>query len=480
LTVNNATINLTVPEQTENIPKNNQSVFAAIRKSILQLAFTEEDEEQICLRAGRIISVSLGCVAEFVRAEVSPETKGDFSAFPVVVNDKTEGTLLVESFKIEQSVEYLGAELQEIAELITLAVLSSRQSEELAQMENESEEMLFFAPDIIFVVDSKGIIKMANQKAIDLVQLDEKQVKGKNFSLILGTQTPNVARLVELAEQHGRFEIELVKKSGRRLASFSVSLVAQNGGAQILMVGRDITKERQAQLALRRSERATLMSQTIDYLLHEVNNPLAALISSVTTATRKSKKLEDKNSIKGLQLSLKTAQNAASRINNAMSMLSAVNHSRTIGGPQSIDAGFELSLAISAAEQENKNVTILQHIENLPNFNITPLHFAEIVGACLKNAVQEVSTLKNPRVIISGYVKNNNVIIQIEDNGKGVDPQTAKQIFMPFYTTKPLGEAIGLGLSMANDMIKKEGGHIEVTKSKELGGACFTLFFPMN
>ncbi len=86
-----------------------------------------------------------------------------------------------------------------------------------------------------------------------------------------------------------------------------------------------------------------------------------------------------------------------------------------------------------------------------------------------------LSTLLDKDVI----EKNKEIIlIKVRDNGTGIPPDTLKQIFNPFFTTKPCGEGTGLGLSISQDIIAAHGGHMNVV-SEENVFTEFTIALPV-
>ena len=93
----------------------------------------------------------------------------------------------------------------------------------------------------------------------------------------------------------------------------------------------------------------------------------------------------------------------------------------------------------------------------------------------LLNASQAIKD--NGKVCIKTYMKDNNVCVDIEDNGMGIEEKNLRKIFDAFYTTKPVGEGTGLGLSISSEIIKKHEGTIKV-KSKVGEGTKFTMCFP--
>ena len=74
--------------------------------------------------------------------------------------------------------------------------------------------------------------------------------------------------------------------------------------------------------------------------------------------------------------------------------------------------------------------------------------------------------------------EGNYAIITVSDTGEGMSEETVAKIFEPFYTTKPVGEGVGLGLSIVHGIIKEHNGFIEV-KSKLGIGTAFIVKLPI-
>lgn len=472
-----------------------------LRRQLLRLALAETQSTDYLHEALRLVSDTLHIPALFV-SEHDTKLHNHTEPFMVAAQNKSIGTLLIDK-NIFETDDLSRDSIQEVADIIGLSLLSLQQGEELEAVESESEEMLQYAPDVIFLLGETGIIRMANHKAHELLGAASGTLKDRSIQDILNHPTMN--ELFQCARSGEKFEVEITGTRGRRLASFTVSLLAQDGNDhQLLMVGRDITTERQAELALRRSERATLMAQTIDYLLHEVNNPLGALLSGVSTVLRQTEKLQKlvadignsaqdtptpdswmtqlESQLVSQNRMLQSARKSGSRLAEAMKMLRLVNQKRTLSDAKSVDPAFELGLAISAMELDHQTIQVEKNLVSLPMLDAPPLHLAEIFGSILKNSAEALESIsREPKqIVVTGQNNDKRVIITVEDNGPGIPADQRQRVFMPFYTTKPLGNAIGLGLSMALDMTKRVGGTIQLDASPRLGGACVTVTFPVQ
>lgn len=94
------------------------------------------------------------------------------------------------------------------------------------------------------------------------------------------------------------------------------------------------------------------------------------------------------------------------------------------------------------------------------------------------NSIEAMRThTDRPRELLIKSAKNADaVLIQVQDSGKGLDPEQAGRIFEPFFTTKPQG--IGMGLSISRSIIESHGGRLWTVNGSS--GALFQFTLPIN
>jgi signal transduction histidine kinase len=93
------------------------------------------------------------------------------------------------------------------------------------------------------------------------------------------------------------------------------------------------------------------------------------------------------------------------------------------------------------------------------------------------NSIQAMERGGELKAVIAEAESSAEIRIDVIDNGPGIPPEYLNQIFDPFFTTKKEGVGTGLGLSVSYNIIKKNGGRMEV-QSKPGQGTCFSLFLP--
>jgi len=96
------------------------------------------------------------------------------------------------------------------------------------------------------------------------------------------------------------------------------------------------------------------------------------------------------------------------------------------------------------------------------------------------NAEQAIGSGTSPdrRIAIRTFDTDHGVVLEVEDSGPGVRREDESKLFQPFFTTKPIGEGTGLGLSVSYGIVRSYGGTIGYRRG-DLGGALFHFELPI-
>ena len=141
-----------------------------------------------------------------------------------------------------------------------------------------------------------------------------------------------------------------------------------------------------------------------------------------------------------------------------------------------LHAGLEATLNIVSNDVRFK-ADIVRELGDIPAVECLPFQINQGFLNILLNAAQSI-TGRGTITLRSGRVTDE-VWISITDTGQGIPPERMARIFDPFYTTKPVGQGTGLGLSVSYGIVKKHGGRIDV-QSQTGAGATFTIRLPIK
>lgn len=143
---------------------------------------------------------------------------------------------------------------------------------------------------------------------------------------------------------------------------------------------------------------------------------------------------------------------------------------------EDIHEGIRSTLKLLVNELKNK-ITIHEEFGDLPMVECTLSQINQVLVNLITNAAHAIEA--KGEIWIRTRREGENVLIEIQDTGSGMSPQTVEKIFDPFFTTKKVGQGTGLGLSIAYGLIEKHHGKISV--KSELGrGTTFVIQLPIQ
>jgi len=253
-------------------------------------------------------------------------------------------------------------------------------------------------------------------------------------------------------------------------------------------------KLRQTQAQLIQKEKMVSLGNLVAGLAHEVNTPLGAINSNADTAQRIikiiSSVIRDKEKGPWTEEKREKLTRAAEALNE-LNQSTAMGASRidkvvkALRGFARLDAteyqkadlyqGIEDTLTLLIVNPELK-IKIEKDFAPLPEIYCNPGQLNQVFLNILTNAIE--ATDRQGKIWIRTRRENEAVVIQIEDNGRGIAEENLEKIFDPGYTTKGAGVGTGLGLSICYRIVSEHGGSIEV-KSDKGKGATFTIRIPI-
>ena len=141
-----------------------------------------------------------------------------------------------------------------------------------------------------------------------------------------------------------------------------------------------------------------------------------------------------------------------------------------------VETGLDSTLNVVWNELKYK-AKVVKEYGNTPQIECLPSQLNQVFMNLLVNAAHAID--ETGLITIRTGSNDDHVWVEVEDSGRGIPPENLGRIFEPFFTTKPVGKGTGLGLSLSYGIVKKHGGHIEVS-SQINKGTTFRVVLPRH
>ena len=356
---------------------------------------------------------------------------------------------LAESYHaLEQRVEKLTLELNQAR---TERVKQLSEKERLASRISQLLELL---PGGVVVLDADGLITECNPAAIKLLG-----------SPLVNRHWHEIINRAFAPEIDDGSEVNL--KNGKRVSIVSQSLGSEPG--QIILI-TDVTERHALQSLLNRHYRLSAMGEMAASLAHQIRTPLATALLYISHLNRSTVSDEDRS--RTLDKVVSRLRYLDHMVNDMLQFARSGTYEMDCVSMRQIIDGLMLSIE-PQIQAHHGSIQVFGKYENLyVHGNSDALQ-----GAML-NIVTNAIQISGDKVKIDIRVtttRKGTVRIAITDNGPGIEKDMLKNLFTPFFTTRPDGT--GLGLAVAHTIVEAHKGYIDV-KSTFGRGATFYIEIP--
>ncbi len=259
---------------------------------------------------------------------------------------------------------------------------------------------------------------------------------------------------------------------------------------------RSLDDLHQAQDRLVQTEKMASLGRLTSGVAHELKNPLNFVTNFAALQTELADELTDElgpeDGAHVGEVLADLRENAAKILEHGRRADRIVQgmalHSRArMGEPVEADLAPLLGQAADAAEERARSswpaVTFEHDLDPaLGAAPVAPEALGQVVGALLDNAAYAVAHGERGRgtVRLEARREGPHVVLRVADDGPGMDAATSARAFEPFFTTRPPGEGVGLGLSLAYDVVTRGHGGRLTVETAPGAGAVFTILLPAS
>jgi PAS domain S-box-containing protein len=379
-----------------------------------------------------------------------------------------------------------------------LVYCSGRDITEEVAAANERDRVFEISPDLIGVAGFDGYLKSINPAWAKTLGRTEADLLSRPFSEIVHpddlTATGDVVARLSSGQPVLQFHVRLLKADGDPIAFAWSAVPDQEPESGIFYtVGRDITEDAAktaallaAQDALRQSQKMEAVGQLTGGIAHDFNNLLAGIAGSLELI---GKRIGEQGMV-GFDRHLGIAQTSTQRAAALTQRLLAFSRRQTLD-PKPVDVNRLIS-GVEDLLRRSVDPKIEIAVVGAIGLWLTKIDASQLENALLNLVINARDAMPDGgRITIETANKwiddraakdreltpGQYISLCVTDTGTGMPSEVIERAFDPFYTTKPLGQGTGLGLSMIHGFVRQSGGQVRIYS--ELGqGTTMCLYLP--
>lgn len=361
----------------------------------------------------------------------------------------------------------------------------------LAEQEQLMHQLIDTIPALVAYLDTGLRYVYGNNTHEKWLSVDQDRIRGANIREIFGDMAYDImAPLLEEGLQGKRVSSSVQLPVAEQIWNVIINVIADTAPGDkaqgVLLVITDISDLIQEQdnmlqrlNQLSHESRLMMLGQMTSEIAHEINQPLAAIGNYANAGIRMhdASNLDDTDTVNILQKITRQVE----RVNNIIGHLRKLSQRRELRF-ETVEINQLIRETLRLIEAESHWYGIVLH-EQLADQQLwvrgDPILLNQVIMNIFRNALESTSSSSEgaPQVTVTTERKTDNVVINISDNGPGINKELIKDIFSPFVTTKDNG--VGLGLSVAKSIVDAHHGNITVDKAL-IGGTTFSIALPLH
>jgi C4-dicarboxylate-specific signal transduction histidine kinase len=206
-------------------------------------------------------------------------------------------------------------------------------------------------------------------------------------------------------------------------------------------------------------------------IAHEINNPLAIISGAIHLLKSPRKNEEEWHNL------VHSMERAADRIGRIVSGLKKFSRTSEKNSMKeaSLNKIIEESLVLLQTRARQFAISIKVEAQQDVTLLCDEIEIEQVIINLVNNSIDAIRNEPEKWILIKLEVVGHDIILSVEDSGRGIPPQDREKLFQPFFTTKQSGEGTGLGLSIVKGIMEEHGARI--TLNEQSPHTCFELRF---
>jgi two-component system NtrC family sensor kinase len=361
-----------------------------------------------------------------------------------------------------------------------------RYAQDLERSEAQYRSLVESAEDLIYTLDSDGLIQTANHHMAKIFGVGDGALNGQSlYRYLPREQADEQLRLIQEVVKTGRRQRteSLFQIQGQELW-FNLQYIpirAQESEAPVILgIARDMTDRKSLERQLINAEKLASLGTLAAGVAHEINNPLGIMLGFCDLLLEKIEPgTMEYNDLKTIE---RHGLHCKSIVDELLSFARITDESE-----EHCDVNASVDAIVSVVRHTANMNSIdlkVELAEGLPRVRGDSRGLQQVLLNLINNAIFAMSGSGALAITTRSGKLDDHVEVRVQDNGCGIPKEFMEKIFDPFFTTKKVGDGTGLGLFVSYGIIAKFGGtvtcesHTEEERPGE-SGTTFTISLPV-
>ena len=425
------------------------------------------------------------------------------------------------AFSEEAWTDVLAAVDRTYAELVSYQEQLESQNAELDALHGFMASVLESISDVLIVVNRESMVEQASGSLGRMLGRPVRSIVGSGLPGLFcpRTRATVAAAVTRVLTDRRTVTIEAAIETQDGAAPLEIRLAprldARGKSIGAVLTGRPVGELRQAyseladshralqeaQAHLVRNEKLASLGRLLAGVAHELNNPISFVYANAHAMEKYAARLETyfdrvqagasredlialraelrlDRQVANMRTAIDGARDGAERVRDIVEDLRRLSSEGT-GPVAELDLVSTAKVAADWVLRGSRRKVRLR-IDAPPQLMVSGRqgHIQQVVMNLVQNATDATAETRRPEITLRIAQEGRTALVEVIDNGPGVDAAVQGTVFDPFFTTKPVGKGTGLGLSISNKIAEEHGGTLRIMPSGT--GARFRLDLPLN
>lgn len=326
--------------------------------------------------------------------------------------------------------------------------------------------------DAIYAIDNDGVIQSWNNAAEQIFGYTRDDAIGRPINILaFPGQEDEIDNIINIIRKGEIYSYETIrqKKDSETVAVFITLAPISDLSGNIIgtsAVARDITRHRRLEKEIAQLDKLNTIVELASVISHEVRNPMTTVKGFLQLLYNKIKDNEFKEYFEIMIEEMDRVNSILQEFNTIGKNKKETNRSR-----HNLKTIIKSMAPLLEADAVFQSKTIKFDLRETPDLLVNGDEIRQLILNLTRNALESMD--QNGSVLVKTFTRNGKVILSVQDQGKGIEPENLEKLGTPFFSTKDAGT--GLGLYVSYEIAQRHEAHIEVDTGPQ--GTTFSVLF---